>query len=472
MELIDKFLEFEDENSLLKKSWGYIRFELLREIESKNNGTASFETNIQKPQGNRFIRRLKQSLTAYRRSPMRRRETCNILFLNHERRMLLDGKDTPIYFYALIEELTGSYALLEPWNIYGGHYGSERFSENTYYLDGFCAAAKIYRALHIYRKIDTIFSVEFIKILDSLEAEFNIKLDKDSWIKKIWILKSGYTVGKKYFSKMLKKLKPKCILEVVHYNYLFMMINEAAHELGIPVFELQHGVMGYHHIAYNYLKKCRYPNLPDKMLLYSDFWKAETRFPLDNKNVIAVGYPHMERMVKKYSPVTKEENCIVFLFISQWTISKSLSRFAVDVAEALEVKGINYKIIYKLHPGEVLNWSQNFPWLMESKHNIEVIDNAERNIYEFYSIANVQVGVYSTGLYEGLAFNLKTFIFKAPGSEGMKSLYENGYARLVTDPAELLKNLYCDEKKDGEFWKRNSVSNILKVIDSELSINE
>lgn len=53
--------------------------------------------------------------------------------------------------------------------------------------------------------------------------------------------------------RIIKSISPKVIVEVVGYETNKMIINEIAHEMGISTIELQHGVIGRGHIAYNYL---------------------------------------------------------------------------------------------------------------------------------------------------------------------------------------------------------------------------
>jgi len=66
-----------------------------------------------------------------------------------------------------------------------------------------------------------------------------------------------------YYSKVIKRIKPKLILEVVSYSESRYAVNHIASKFNIPTVELQHGTMGKYHIAYNFKKKINLSTFPD-----------------------------------------------------------------------------------------------------------------------------------------------------------------------------------------------------------------
>ena len=109
------------------------------------------------------------------------------------------------------------------------------------------------------------------------------------------------------------------------------------------------------------------------------------------------------------------------------------------------------------------------PWLYEKKHLIEIIEDKNRTLYQLFASSDIQIGVYSTGIYEGLGFNLKTFIIALPGWEGMAPLIENHYAQLIQTPEELIESIQCMdtskvESSNQTFWKMDSKNNIFSEI--------
>src|SRR5699024_9522570 len=129
--------------------------------------------------------------------------------------------------------------------------------------------------------------------------------------------------------------------------------------------------------------------------------------------------------------------------ISQGNIGKHLS----DVANMLskEIDQNSFEIIYKLHPGEYDTWKDDYPWLLKS--NIKVIDNSLHDMHYYFSFANIQIGVNSTALFEGIAYNLPTFILKTSGYEIMNDLIESGYMKLVKNHSDIKKILKIPDYK-------------------------
>ena len=142
-----------------------------------------------------------------------------------------------------------------------------------------------------------------------------------------------------------------------------------------------------------------------------------------------------------------------------------MSKFAVKLSL---YKDLNMKIIYKLHPGEYYQWEKRYPWL--NNPIISVIDSDQISLYELFAKSKYQIGVYSTSIYEGLTFNLKTYLLDLPGVEYMDYLIENNYVKLIKDIDDFvlnIKNNDCYFNQNTEiFFKRNSLDNILKTLNT------
>jgi len=78
------------------------------------------------------------------------------------------------------------------------------------------------------------------------------------------------------------------------------------------------------------------------------------------------------------------------------------------------------------------------------------------------------VGVYSTAIYEGLVFGLRTFIAELPGWESMADLIDGGYATKVADAVGLAKSLKSagEKKIDVDyFFKKGALENQKRAIE-------
>ena len=78
-----------------------------------------------------------------------------------------------------------------------------------------------------------------------------------------------------------------------------------------------------------------------------------------------------------------------------------------------------YNIIFKLHPNEyhMISKYKNLAYL-KNKYNITVVTNID--LYKTLATSDYQAGVFSTVLYEGIAFNCKTILLDLPGIEYME----------------------------------------------------
>jgi hypothetical protein len=251
-------------------------------------------------------------------------------------------------------------------------------------------------------------------------------------------------------------------------------MNEIAKQHGIKTIELQHGTMGSGHVAYNFYKRNSLESFPDHLFLFGDYWKDVTMFPIKENQIHVTGSPYYEVKINDAINVSSAEDNDpkVILFVSQWSTGEKLSKIAVELSNLIQSS--MFRIIYKLHPGEYANWTNRYPWLAESRCTIEVVSNNLRDIYHYLSLADYQIGVNSTTLYEGLGFNLKTFIVKLPGWETLEDLIERDIAKLVNSASELAVMLEHDENNDtikkceniGYFWKQNSIENMLNIINA------
>jgi hypothetical protein len=233
-------------------------------------------------------------------------------------------------------------------------------------------------------------------------------------------------------------------------------------------------------------------------LLFGDFWRDEASgLGLRPEHMPAIGFAHLEaqrphaRHLTQYpaaastpaasapttntvtlgAPVARKE----LLVLSQSSIGVRLAELVAQCAPALAARG--FKVVYRLHPNEVHGWERRMPQLRHS--SIEVC-TGNTPLYTALERAHVQLGVYSTALFEGLAFNVKTLVARLPGSEGMARLVQSGNASYVADSSELLHTLDAlnldarsacaiDRKAVEQLFVPNAVANFRAFLDQELS---
>lgn len=473
MELIDKFIKFEYEEDLFNKEiqgvkfWHHIRFSLYKDIFKQKY---KFSQELSDLSGKKFITKVCDRImlipNLILKNPLYGLKQRDILVLNCARR-IRDGRYyDDIYTDDILKNVNRTYYVLEE------PYLEEHFkpirTENIRYFDYiyFIILIKIIFFKFINPKYGNLCEKdvnELYLLLNNINKIFNVNIDNDRVFKEIKKLILKYKFGKRYYEKILDKIKPKVIIEECHHDFSRYLFNELAKERSIPTIELQHGVMGRYHIAYNFFKKIKLDTFPDYIFLFGEYWKKNTRFPLESDRLIVTGFPYLEKKTMKVQQICKIDKKNIFLFIS--STGKGLSKMAIKLDNLIDHK--KYKIIYKLHPKEYYRWEKKYQCLRYS--NIEVIDNNDKDIYYYLSMSTFQIGVGSMAIIEGLRFNLETYIYKGSGYKYMEYLYKNNFAKLVSSAEEVIMHLNNNQRvlqDKNIFWKSNSLKNIINNINN------
>ena len=151
------------------------------------------------------------------------------------------------------------------------------------------------------------------------------------------------------------------------------------------------------------------------------------------------------------------------VFLSQGEPGVRLSRFAAEFA----ARDHDWTVVYKLHPGEYSRWRQEYPWLEDAP--LRVVDTSEPPLYKLFAQSSAQVGAYSTALYEGLKFDLDTYVADVPGIECARGLLDAGGATLVRSAEELDDALESSVGGAGvdlsEFFRPDAESNVVSTLE-------
>jgi len=268
-----------------------------------------------------------------------------------------------------------------------------------------------------------------------------------------------------YFDKILPRIKNKiAFVHCASYLGSIAILTKILHSAGFKVIEVQHGFVSKEHYAYNYPRSCIENNhhqcieyLPDYLLVFGKYWAENIRTP--SKKII-VGYPYLNKISKKLIKCIKLETKSI-LIVSQGTITKRM----VNIAKKLSRAFSDYKIIFKLHPGEI-SFKERYSSL-ESLSNIEIIGNY--NIYELIAKTNIIIGYNSTTLFEALKFPEKRIFIL--GNNDVPD--EIGYK--FTSVEELIEAIKDNTKgypkvKSEYFWASNWEERFREFMRDELNL--
>ena len=476
---IDDFIRIEQKYDLYHleiegvQPWMYFRFKfwnygICKELLSLSN---SLQT---KSKIKIYGKQLKTVLNQFPYGGVRHICRADIIFYAHSRRIKRGRYFECIYTDCLLDKYPQSIVMEDPFM--NQHLTPIR-AEHVYYTDLLRIKAILYsRIIHRYLKTDRYQKIykqiqnNFEKPLREIETAYQFAISYKKIYMELTEIVLEIQLLKKEMRKVLEKVRPRLIVEVVYYDTGHMVLNELAKEKGIPTVELQHGTMHAAHAAYQFADRCgEISQFPEYIFLFSEYWKNCAHLPIDDARVKVTGYPYFERQLSQYRKAAIERGNITnIIFVSQGTIGRELSRLAADLYDMLDER--QYHIIYKLHPGEYEGWRERNAELI--KENIEVIDSLEHNIYEYFPQCKIQVGAYSTAIYEGLGFGLTTYIYDVGHADTMIELCRQGYATYVRNVEELYAHITADAMHDNktgkEFWKMNSLENICDEINKLL----
>lgn len=478
MNLTDKFIKYEYDKKLFDDKinninyWYYIRENIYEKLNNQINKNCTISNNSPKHSFIHYLKLLYNLIINYFfYNPLLFLKKKDVLILSCSRRIKDDKSYECIYTDIISKNLKPSYYVFEEAFEY--IHLKPVATKNLRYLDYIKVNSAIKKRLFKLFKINKLVQVDRIKIkelVEDINLKFSVSISKHEIIAFVEDTLQSYNCTYSYYEKILKKVKPKAIIEICHYEFTKLLINEVAKNNGVKIIELQHGVIGTNHEAYNFYEKINIKSYPDYIFLFGEYWKKNARFPIENSNLMVTGFPYFENKIKSIKKRVVQKKII--LFISQPGIGEELSNLAVQLKTSLQQD--KYEIVYKLHPLEYYDWENKYSNL--TNNAISVIAKSNESVYDYFNISYCQVGVYSTAIFEGLAFNLKTIILKTYGHEFMRDLYQNGIATLVTNANEVLEVLENSEIATSyiqtELWQNDSISNILKNINSILQLEQ
>jgi hypothetical protein len=465
--------------------WQLIRMYLYYEITRKTN---VFESAQQSSLSlfdkiNSFLPFLKNSISS---NPLSGSENVDVLIFDHPRKVIFEDEYQDIYSYFLKDTLNQygkSFETIESPYLNQHFRNKNNIKENhVRFNDRILLGSFIHKSRNRGKLPFTEDEKQLINtVKEELEAAFKIEIDLFR-IMEDHILNFQYDY-KKYI-ELLQKKNPKLVFLVVAYENKALVA--ACKKMNIEIIELQHGTISPYHLGYSYPENTRKSNgeikeieyFPDKILSFGDYWKNACSFPIDSENIISIGFPYFEENSKTCMKIAeKKDNEQIgqqqILFISQGAIGKYLSKLAYETASNIN-ESQNYNFIYKLHPGEYGTWRENYDYLtkaVDEFDNFTVIDKSEPPLYELFAESHYQIGAFSTAIYEGLAFNCKTFIIDVPGVEYLDDLIDKDIVKKVKNSEELINYINNEnisiQEYDKDYFFKNFDETIFKKILSD-----
>ena len=473
MEAINIFLEKEQKAKLFDRElFGINYWEYIRPL-------VSCETNSTISNTSAMFSKTKTSFSKYAlnikniKSYFLHNNSCDILVISQPRRVKTKNGYRSNYVDYYIDYLKEDYkvmALEEPsWSSLGVSNKAHDFplyTKNIYLTDIhellFLVRKKGYRIFHPKKYKMILEEYEIVnKIVNSWYKKGHRPIVFKEYFKDSLI---RLDIDKKYVKKVLNKTKPKAVM--LHYMpsiFKEMMINEC-NKRNIKTIEIQHGTITKIDPLVNHcydLSKIH----NDNQYIFSFGLLQVNPYALTIKNmdnVISIGFPFFEEKLKEMEKKKHKKKYI--LIISQSTIGDDIAKFTSELADLLEKE--NYKIVFKYHPSEI---PKNYMCL-KKKNIIEI--KTEKTIYDIQQESMIQIGSYSTSLYEGFAMKIPTLVIRTMfGSietvDIFKDIKQGVY--YIDKPQDVLnylnRNNITPLKKDIEkLWQSDSKNRLKKEV--------
>lgn len=409
-----ELLDFEVDGVLV---WQYMRMQLYYIIAQKTKVLTQPHTQITSKDKLR-------SVFSYVKNSL----FCNYLtlkekkyvFITHPRSVRIDDELIDIYTkYFIDEEHRQDNNFIELESAHLGKHLRKK-NKNTHYTDWIALSQKLYSFI-VKSHVDT----KELTVLDQVNAEINDICKTDFDFKALLIngvrkYKSQYFI----YDKVFKKIKPNKIYLVVSYGQAPVI--KSAKDNGIEVVELQHGTFSEYHLGYSFPNRTKQVSyFPDKFYVWNEYWKSLIKLPIASENVKVDSFRYLEREKKKHLKTQRNKDQI--LVLSQGAIGNAI---AEKILKHIDKFKDSY-IKYKLHPGEFSRW-HNYPALNEliKYENVEIVCD-EIPLYKLFSQSAIQVGVFSTALYEGVEFGCETILLDLNGIEYMSKFIEMYDAKVL-----------------------------------------
>ncbi len=342
-------------------------------------------------------------------------------------------------------------------------------SKNIKYTDLIDLKCPIYRIfLKLFkRKVYKQFLDEIDYIIKIFDREYNIDL---TFRKEIYLYSLEiYYLMRKSYEKVINKINPKIVLFNYKPTEVKALINLICKKGKIPTVNLQHGVISKDLSVEMQTNREKLDTFPDYLFAFGEILSQCPSKIYNENNIKYIGHPYLENKLKTKieKPNFMKEGYKYILIVSQEVIGKEFSKFTSILADKLKNKK-EYKIIFKYHPAEFNRDYKNL-----KKSNIIEIKSLKYDIYSIQKYSYIQVGSYSTGLYEGIIFDLPTVVIDGLyGSdntiETLRFMKEGFYVIKNADELVDLIRFKKIKKPDNDdiqrIWKKDSYNNLLKEI--------
>lgn len=342
--------------------------------------------------------------------------------IEHPRSAVFDGERVDIYTHTYREAARRSGKTVVSLNRLDPGAAVKSADRNRYSLACLPLALVGWRRLKPYG-----LSAEALACINDVSARLSSALGCEVALAPILARAIGkFKFNAGFYRLLFKAIKPEKVTVVIGYACGDAIY--AAKQLGIQTAEIQHGTFSAYHLGYSYPgREAEVELFPAKVLTWGAYWSLLAQMPIERQQLSVIGFDFFKKKLASLPVVQKSSKNMVV--ISQGALGDKIAECINAFCRELD----GYTIYYKLHPSEFARWRE-YPFLEELSRTgqIEIVTD-QYDLYTLLNQAAIQVGVFSTALYEGLALGCKTILLDLPGVEYMTGLVDAELASLARD---------------------------------------
>jgi len=438
--LAERFFELEADLSLLDRRiggvffWERIRFFVHKYIASAHGIGASGGGGEDVEE---YLRGTKLLLkNAVHRNPFLSSDADLLFYGKGRRKRLDDGLWWDIYVDPIANELDADPLCLErPYEV--THFTPAKTSQLRY-TDLVQYAGTALEKLGVSRVALTSDERELLgDVREEIRGRFQVEVSLEEMVVEDLSLRR---VRLPLYERVIDRVEPNVAFLTAAYNGRETFV-EACRRCGVPVVELQHGVLNRYHMGYSFPNRQKHV-FPDYFFGFGEYWAEVADLPLPDDRFYAVGYPFLEHRSRSVENRRDSDDLLV---ISQPEVGKSLASFALELTSR---DNFDDEIFFKLHPKEFDGAEKRYAGLVNS--GITLV-REDPTLYELFGRCGDQVGVNSTALYEGLSFDLHTCVLDASGSLAMAYLVDEGFATEISTVDDFVAARRSISSESSEF---------------------
>ena len=258
--------------------------------------------------------------------------------------------------------------------------------------------------------------------------------------------------------RWMQKSCPRAVFVICGYN-MHTPIQLAARELGIPVIELQHGLISENHSGYVFdgLDDRPLP-VPDNLIVFGSYWGKllERESPYWRNRWIAGGHPWLKRQAEAAHPRKRGTGPRLVVLFGQYEVDTRtrIRTLARDLAERLSK---DWQVVIKPHPLEP-DCSRFYHSATEAGAELA---GPDADPYVMLAQADVTATEYSTIALEALAFPCTSVLLTSDKwTDVLRQGVEEGLLHAAEGVDDLLR--VCGKKQDPE-GRENLASDLFGV---------